>query len=331
MGVVVNKRWFTCLALVLVMAACGPLPRPFKPDQDSSANPLVGEVAAKGVWIEPIDGVSPPMSKMLTESLVKGFEIYGLHAFTGDNVNGRFRLKGRAEINDKDPTLPYIVLINWTLYNYQGEAIENETQGVPGSRHDWEYGSPKIVADVGENGSEILASLIAKYDELESFGAQPVGPKLAGLWVKPIEKAPGDGNVSLTRAIKAAIKGAGIAVAPERRFAEFVLEGNVSLSPHDDKLERVKIIWAVMTPEGREIGRATQQNLVDTGTFKGPWGEVAAMVAGAALEGIQGVLQAAGASRTRLGAPAQVLKTNVPKAEDKTPLPPPSLELEGLR
>jgi len=335
MGGVVNKGWLVALAVLLALifglSACGPLPRPFQPEQDAQPNPLVGEVVAKGILIEPIDGVSQPMSKLLTEALVKGFEAYGLRAFTGEGVIARYRLKGRAEINDKNPTLPYVVLIKWTLFNFQGEVIESETQGVSGSRQDWDYGSPKVIDDVGENGAEIFAALIGKDEEIETLGAKPVGPKLVGLWVKPIENAPGDGNASLTRAIKVAIKAAGIAVAPERRFAEFVLEGDVSLTTHDGKQQKVTIVWAVLTPEGREIGRATQQNLVETGTFKGPWGEVAPMVADAALEGIQGVLQAAGASRARLGPPARVLKTNVPKVEGQTNLPPPSLELEGLR
>ena len=107
--------------------------------------------------------------------------------------------------------------------------------------------------------------------------------------------------------------------------------GDVQGGAPDNNLQRVEIVWTVSTSDGREIGRATQKNLVEAGTSPGAWGEVAAIVAEAALEGIQGVLGAAGASRFRLGPPERVLKTDVPVGSGMLALPPPRLDLEGLR
>ena len=155
--------------------------------------------------------------------------------------------------------------------------------------------------------------------------------QLAGIWINPVRNAPGDGNGSLTTAIGAAIRGAGVAVARDRRYAEFVLDSDVKVGAPDNNLQRVEIVWTVSTSDGREIGRATQKNLVEAGTFSGAWGEVAGIVADAALEGIQGVLRAAGSPRFRLGRPERVLKMDIPLSGGKLVLPPPSLELEGLR
>ena len=307
--------------MVLLAAACGPLPRPFKPSPESASNPLVMEAATSGIWIQPILGISTPMSKLLSAALADGFRRKGIRAVTVAGANSRYRLRGKAEINRDDPSLPYVAVIHWTLYDVSGQVIGQETQGVPGTRRDWEFGSPPIIAAVGKDGPEIIAALIEKDEET----LKPVKPRLAGLWVNPVENAPGDGNESLTRAIKTAIKGAGIAVAEARRHAEFVLESSFRLTPEKDGLQKVQIIWTVLTPDGREIGRATQKNLVETGTFQGPWGEVADLIADAALEGIQGVLRAAGASRYRLGPPARTLKTEVPAGDGKDALPPPWL------
>lgn len=310
-----------------VLAACGPLPKPFKPPPEGAANPLVTEAATTGIWVAPIDNTAGPMSKLLTESVAAGFKAYGIRATVDKRDFRRYRLKGRAEINQNGPSLPYVVLIHWTLFNRDGEVLGTHTQGVGGSRQDWDYGSPKVIREVGENLPEFITAFIDKGEE----NVQPIRPRLAGLWVSPIENAPGDGNLSLTRAIKAAIKGARIAVAKERRYAEFVLEGRFSLSAPEDGLQRVEIVWAVMTQDGREIGRATQKNMVEAGTFDGPWGEVSTIVATAALEGIQGVLRAAGAPRYRLGPRPRVLKTEIPAARGEEALPPPRLELEGVR
>lgn len=331
MRILFMRRRFLVPALALALAAltsaCGPLPRPFKPPPESASNPLVTEVALSGIWIQTIDGISLPMSKLLAESMAVGFGKYSIRTTTEARGNSRYRLKGVARINDGDPSLPYVVLIHWTLIDYDGRVIGAETQGVTATRRDWDYGSPKVILEVGDDGSEIIAAMIDK----EEQDLKPVGPRLAGMWVNPVTNAPGDGDRSLTRAIKAAIRGAGIAVAGEKRYAEFVLDGRVRVDPPNDNLQRVEIVWTVRTPDGREIGRATQKNLIKAGTFAGPWGEAAQVVADAALEGIQGVLRAAVAPRFRVGRPGRVLKTDISPGRLQMPLPPPSLQLEGLK
>lgn len=328
------------LALALmtsVLAACGPLPKPFRPPPEGAANPLVTEVATTGIWVAPLDNTAGPMSKLLAESVAAGFKAFGIRATVDKREYRRYRLKGRVEINQNDPSLPYVVLIHWTLFNRDGEVLGTHTQGVDGSRRDWDYGSPKVIREVGGNIPEFIAAFIDRADVAEIsvqsplLGVPPPLPRLAGLWVRPVENAPGDGNLSLTRAIKAAIKGARIAVAKERRYAEFVLEGRFSLTSPKDGLQRVKIVWTVLTQDGREIGRATQKNMVEAGTFDGSWDEVSTIVATAAVKGIQGVLRTAGATRYRLAPTPRVLKTEIPAARGAEALPPPRLELEGVR
>ncbi|MCH7551273.1 MAG: hypothetical protein IIA35_06190, partial [Proteobacteria bacterium] len=144
------------LALTALTAACGPLPRPFKPPPESSFNPLVREVATSGIWIQTIDGISLPMSKLLAEAMAEGFKNYSIGTTTEDRGNSRYRLKGRARINDDDPSLPYVVLIHWTLFDYHGKVIGTETQGVTATRRDWDYGPPKVILEVGDNGPDIV-------------------------------------------------------------------------------------------------------------------------------------------------------------------------------
>ncbi|MBT3306336.1 MAG: hypothetical protein HN377_07600 [Alphaproteobacteria bacterium] len=280
--------------------------------------------------MQPIDGVSRPMSKLLGQAVVDGFQLRGIRATLNPDVNSRYRLKGKARLNKDDPTLPYVVLISWTLFDYAGQPIGTEVEGVSVSRQEWDVGSPKALNEVGENAPQIISALMGEDEKNKIKTEGPVTPKLAGIWINKVINAPGDGNGSLTKAIEVAIRGAGISVARDRQFAEFVLDSDVSVGPPDKNLQRVEIVWAVSTTDGREIGRATQKNLVAAGTFAGAWGEVATIVADAALEGIEGVLRAAGASRFRLGGSGPVLKTDIPISGGKQALPPPRLDLEGL-
>ena len=323
-----GQRMGRCVLVLaaLTVAACGPLPRPFRTAPEKPFNPLVTEVAALGVMVEPIDGTSLPMSRLLTEAVVEGLKRTGISATTDAGKNSRYQLMGKVELNQANQSLPFVMVIDWILLDYDGKIIGEASEGISGSRKDWEYGSPKIIAEVGENAPKLIAAMIGE----EEKGQQAVKPRLAGLWVGPVTNAPGDGNRSLARAIKIALKGGGITLAQDREHAEFVLESRVRVDPAKDGLQRVEIVWTVSTPDNREIGRATQRNLVEAGTFSGAWGEVAAIVAAAALEGIEGVLRVAGASLNRFGPPAKVLKPDIPLADGKVLLPPPRLELEGL-
>ncbi len=310
----------------LTVAACGPLPRPFKSAPKTPPGPLITEVAALGVMVEPIDGTSLPMSRLLTEAVVEGFKRYGIRATTDAGKNSRYRLMGKAKLNQDKQSLPFVMVIDWILLDYDEKIIGEASEGISGTRKDWDYGSPKIIAEVGKNASELIAAMIGR----EEKDLQAVTPRLAGLWVGPVTNAPGDGNQSLARAIKIALQGGGITLAQDREHADFVLASRVQVDSAKDGLQRVEIVWTVSTPDNREIGRATQRNLVEAGTFSGAWGEVAAIVAAAALEGIEGVLRVAGASPSRFGPPEKVLKTDIPLADGKAPLPPPRLELDGL-
>lgn len=315
------------LALAVLVVACGPLPRPFKTPVQAPLNPLVLEAAALGVWVQPLDGTTLPMSKLLGEAVVEGFKRYRIRATLDETVNSRYRLKGKAELNRDDPGLPYVMVIEWTLSDYNGDPIAIINEGVSGSRHEWDFGSPKIIAEIGDKIPALIAAMIGEDEKAQ----EPVSPALAGLWIDPIQNAPGDGDVSLNRAIILALRGANVVLAKDRTHAEFILQGRVNLDAPKDGLERVEIVWTVLTTEGREIGIARQENMVDAGTFSGAWGEVASLIAAAALEGIQGVIQVARTSPNRLGRQDKVLKTDIPLTNRLAPLPPPRLELEGLR
>jgi len=316
----------TMLMAAMTVAACGPLPRPFKPEAEAPPNPLVMEIATAGVWIAPIEGVSLPMSQLLVDSVAEGLRAKGIKVVIDEPTTSRYHLRGRAELNRTDPSFDNVALIRWTLTDIDGKPLGTDVQGVGGDREEWEYGSPRIIAEVGDNVPAFIAASI----EREEDSLKPVRPRVAGLWVNGITGAPGNGNQALARAITTAVERAGIAVAYDRRYAEFVLDGRVSLGQPKDGLQRIEIVWRVLTQDGREIGRATQKNMVAAGTFDGPWGEIAIVVADAALGGIRGVLRAAGTDQFRPDASARRLETQIPAAAGLAPLPPPGLEIEGV-
>lgn len=105
--------------------------------------------------------------------------------------------------------------------------------------------------------------------------------------IKPVEGAPGDGNVSLTRAIKAALRKRDLTVTEDPRQASYVIRGFVEMGTAVNGRQKAKIVWSVSTVAGQEVGKAVQENAVKAGSLDGAWGRIADIVSNAAVSGIQ--------------------------------------------
>jgi len=105
--------------------------------------------------------------------------------------------------------------------------------------------------------------------------------------IKAVQGAPGDGNRELTRAMKDALRKRDLTVTEDPRQAGFTIQGRVQLSPVVDGRQQAKIVWAVNTITGDEVGKAVQENAVKAGSLNGAWGRIAEIVTQAAVAGIQ--------------------------------------------
>lgn len=105
--------------------------------------------------------------------------------------------------------------------------------------------------------------------------------------IRPVIGAPGNGNESLTAALKSALRDRDLTISEDPRQAGFIIDGQVDLGEPVNGRQYVKISWAVNTVTGEEVGRAVQENTVVAGSLDGEWGQVAEVVSQAAVRGIQ--------------------------------------------
>ncbi len=323
-------RFLSIACLAAVVAACGDLPRPFKRTYATPPNPLVEEGVQGGVWVDEVEGPPVPMARLLADSVARELGKLEVPAFTGKRRPTHYVLKGEA-VRNVSPEVPYVVQVHWTLLDRSGNRVGIHSQGVTATNWEWDYGSPKVVREVGEASATAIAALVQADDPT----LKPVRTATAtGLWVKPIDGAPGDGDVALTRAIRIALAGAGTDVVSEKTKARYVLDGSVRLSPPRGAGQRVEIVWVVRTPAGNEIGRAAQANTVPVGTFDRRWGNLAALVAAAAVGGIRDIVDAASDAADSGGTHPRILKTNLPfgpaGVDLPLPEPPPDPRLPRL-
>jgi hypothetical protein len=115
----------------------------------------------------------------------------------------------------------------------------------------------------------------------------PVTWKRPAFLIRQVQGAPGDGNEALTEAMKKALRERDMTVTEDPRQAGFVIQGRVEISAPVGGHQQAKIVWAISTMTGEEVGKAVQENVVRAGSLNGSWSGIAEIVSNAAVAGIQ--------------------------------------------
>ncbi|OHC75804.1 MAG: hypothetical protein A3G18_12655 [Rhodospirillales bacterium RIFCSPLOWO2_12_FULL_58_28] len=309
------------LLFIFAATACNEAPRPFKHEAGSWKPPLAEPKAGYDILVEPVDGPSRPMAKLLARSVADSLVEREVSATVADSVKSRFVIKGKAEANWEDARAPFVMLILWTMFNEKGEIVGNFTQGVQGTWFEWENGDPRIIRSVGQEAAQPFAEMAQRKEKV----LPPAELRGAGLMVESVIGAPGDGNKMLTDAIKEALRLTDVSITEDPRQMDYVLKGEVKMTAADQGKQKVLVIWTVLTPAGGEVGKATQENITPTGSLDGSWGETASMVATAAVNGIADILgRAEKAPREDNGSsPRGLIAPQAPKQVPGRAPPPP--------
>ena len=173
------SKVLTAALLAMELAACGELPRPFKPTYEAPPNPLVEEGVRDGIWIDVIDGLSSSSAKLLATSVVRELNKRDNVAVSGQRVPLRFVLKGEAVRNTENVAVTSMFQIHWTLLNVSGSQVGHFYHRVPGTNLEWEFGSPRILRLVGKQTAEAILSMIKTEERrLAAIKSPPVHPRV---------------------------------------------------------------------------------------------------------------------------------------------------------
>lgn len=278
-------RWGAALTFglsVFLTTGCGPLPRPFQPDQKAVlAVPGAGEAA--NVLLLPIEGAGPGGDGAALRALVRALANHDVAAATETTLPSHV-IRARARIlalpGDREE-----VEITWQVTQAEGQDLDQDLGSVlqrsvlPAGL--WSAGRPAALGSVMDRVAARLAALIP---EPQAVSAAP--PR--ALVVLPLEDAPGDGAASLRLALQAALRAAGFPVAEQAAGDnDLLVLGDVSVAPAGAEWQDIAITWFVVAAaDGGDLGRIDQRNRIPAGRLDGPWGETARAIAGAAAHGI---------------------------------------------
>lgn len=127
--------------------------------------------------------------------------------------------------------------------------------------------------------SSVLAAQAAPAPESSTGAAVAVVP--------PVTGAPGDGENSLTSAMRRHLQQAGVKLVDGDVPNAYTVRGSVQLGSADAGQQPVTIRWLVVDPNGKTMEKAVvQRNKVPEGSLDGSWGQVAELAAGEAARSV---------------------------------------------
>lgn len=283
------------MVLLLVVTACGPLPRPFQPESKlaidlrapSTRAPMRVEIPTGQVPGDPKRFALKVSERLLTLGIPAEPQWFSMAAAPALETH---RLRSVASVAAGQGATEKVE-VAWSLVSPAGNEKSLAVAQIVLPRDVWESENTKAVDDA----AFVSAATIARALEtsLPTFDlAEGDGPRLV---VLPVEGATGDGSESLEYAITRALQQQGLPVAAIPQEQDLLLWCLVDIGPTQGGAQLVTIRWRLeLADDFTEIGTVTQENLVPAYSLAGPWRDSADQIAQAAAEGILALVQQAG-------------------------------------
>lgn len=314
-------RILSVMMVVVVLGACGKLPRPFEGAGREGDPALLDVPDAQTVKVDIADDLPEGAARHLARAMVRALRASDIAAYSEDPSAGKYVLHPNV-IAQLDNSGQAHVDVTWLLYNNQGLAIDSTANTGQISAQSWFAEAPTGPEDSAMNVPPDIARKIEKlsdsgekpespaaieFDQLVKAPASWVVAKISGdrksmVMAKPLkvalvdfEGAPGDGNEALQRSARAFLLAKGITVDNEIGSQSIVLSASINVAPvakdnGTPDIDRVSIEWVLLDDSGHELGQMTQNNAVPHGKLDEKWGSVASLAAQAAVDALEGAL-----------------------------------------
>lgn len=183
-------------------------------------------------------------------------------------------------------------------------ATDTSASAAPAASGQVAAGQPAITANgtstltdpnTGVQSANVALST-AKSETLQS--GQVLGDQAAAVTpgrkvviVPPVEGAPGDGQVSLTKALRKQLVGQGYEVLDAPTPGAYTVKGKVAMGQPEGGKQKILITWAVYDGVGQYLNSAKQSPVIPQGSLDGAWGRTAEAAASGAVPKIVTIMK----------------------------------------
>ncbi|MGH7075862.1 MAG: hypothetical protein ACREFD_16925 [Stellaceae bacterium] len=272
------RRALAAALILLLAAACQPLPHPFADNHPPPLSPMLSPPDAAGIVVAPVTGAPPVAAAALTNAMIAALRKDDIPADDRAANPRSYRLAGR--VAEQDGSGHAHIAVRWRLTSAAGRPVGEAHAAGETRRIAWALGDDDFAERLAAEAAPVLARAVEGDVPVEHKIRKPaIAVAVAG--------APGDGDPSLARAMAAVLHRAGFDLAATRRDkVDFRLAGRVAVGRPQGGKQEVKIVWVLSGATGGEIGRLRQANAVPAGSLDHAWGGTAYDVALAAAGGV---------------------------------------------
>ena len=267
------------------LTGCGDFPTPFKGNPGATAMRLAQPTAPLLVVVAS-DAAPLPAGggQALADNVAAALQMEEVPAEAKAPRPGDWRLIARLEARDGG------VVPVFTVRNPTGED-KGDTEGSPAPEAAWAAADPALLRqEAAESAPRIAALLTSIRISHDRADPNSLLNRPAKVMVADVKGAPGDGNVMLTKYVRAHIAENGSIIQPTKSGSDFLIQGEVTIVPIPDHKERVEIVWTVNAANGDERGKVAQLNEIPAGMLDHYWGDIAVAVATEAAGGLNDVI-----------------------------------------
>jgi len=272
-------------AILLAAAACQPLPQPFANERTSADNPLLQPTDGGGITVRTPEGLKQPDSRALAEAIAAALRDAEIPASTeGSNSLSRFlttRVAAQPAAADR-----VRIALDWSLADAKGGRATKGAVNTEAAAAQWNAHAPELTERIAVQ----IAEAIARSSAADSGGAPMALAIDRPIHVRKIVGLSQRDEATLRRSLEFQLRQSKLKVADDPTDEALVVAGAFKLSPPVQGGQKVELSWAVLRPDGGELGTMSQANTVEAGTFDKPWGELAAIIAQGAAAGLTEIL-----------------------------------------
>lgn len=208
------------------------------------------------------------------------------------------RLQGDELIEGKKGGDPWALVDDAAMQSIADKTTEQIVAWMPTSGSDGATASAPQdaapqAAPVRQASAEPASNVLAAAQPV----AEPASVSYSGVpiaVVPPVTGAPGDGQSSLTSAMRKHLEQAGVKLVESDDPQAYTVRGSVQLGSADGGQQPITIRWLVVDPTGKTMEKAVvQRNNVPEGSLDGSWGQVADLAAGEAARSVAKLIKPA--------------------------------------
>lgn len=271
--------------LPVVVGGCGPIHEPFANDRAGIKHLVVPLPDAAGIVIKKVAGLSDVQSRAVRSALAEQFSKREIAAaITGENrairhIDGVATVAGAANGRQR-------IRIDWTLYDRDAQPLATASSTAMIAAAGWQDPDPKTLSTLVEGAADRFTAAMVEpaYGRTSGHTEDRTGRRRPAipLHIWPISGPSDQANLLLRTAMGRALSRRDISVVKEIEDARLILSGEVSFGPPQGSNRPIEIIWAMLRPDGKELGRLSQKNTVSEAALTSGWSTLSRSIAEAA-------------------------------------------------